>query len=545
MSTKPTRPERPNALPGETPILPSAGTPILDRAIPAVAVSSPPPPAGRDGATEPQPQAADPLIGVDVGDGYAIASRLAAGGMGALYIAQHRAASTKRKAIKVLLAELMAQCSPRTREDIAHRFEVEARIALNLDHPNVINVDGWGQLPSGALYIKMELLKGKDLRRWARDRHDGKVPADEVLQVLAQVCSALEQAHRLGVVHRDLKPENIFMVEHPEGAIATKLLDFGIARVISPDALSGGKKTTIPRAMGTPGYWSPEQQTSPGDVDHRADIYALGVIAYELLTGHLPGFGSLAPHMLPPGFPVEWYEPIAKALAGDPTKRHSSARDFLAELIAATPDGATLAATACPTLFRTAASAADSTIKAPSLASMPGMRNSAPPPAAPPLPPSTLAQAAGAYGTQTTPRRARVALAALGGAVVAGVIALAIVLASSSGSSSTTTPATPAPSSAASAPPTATTATTAPNSAASAPPTATTATTAPPTATTAPSSAASPPPPTTAAAPQEPGPSSTADAGAAPSPTTTRHTPATTPPRKPPRARTTVERLGN
>ena len=454
MSTKPTRPERPHALPGETPILPSTGTPILDRAIPPVAASNPPPPVGRgDITTEPQPEPADPLIGVDVGDGYAIASRLASGGMGALYVAQHRAATNKRKAIKVLLAELMAKCSPRTREDIAHRFEVEARIALNLDHPNVINVDGWGQLPGGgALYIKMELLKGKDLRRWARDRHDGRVPVDEVLQVFAQVCSALEQAHRLGVVHRDLKPENIFMVEHPEGAIATKLLDFGIARVLGPDTIPGGKRTTIPRAMGTPGYWSPEQQTSPGDVDHRADIYALGVIAYELLTGHLPGFGSLAPHQLPPGFPLEWYEPIAKALAGDPTKRHTSARDFLAELIAATPDGATLAATACPTLFRTAAAPADSTMRAPSLASVPGLKNTAPPPAAPPLPPSTLAQAAG-YGTQAAPRRGRLALAALGGAVVAGAIAIVIsTRGSSAPNSGSSSPAAPSSGSSAPAP---------------------------------------------------------------------------------------------
>ena len=490
------------------------------------------------------PPEADPLIGVDVGDGYEIASRLAAGGMGALYIAQHRAATTKRKAIKVLLGGLLARCSPRTREDIAHRFEVEARIALNLDHPNVISVDGWGTLPNGAIYIKMELLKGKDLRRWARDRHDGKVPADEVLQVFAQVCSALEQAHRLGVVHRDLKPENIFMTEHPEGAITTKLLDFGIAKVIGPD-LPGGKKTTLPRAMGTPGYWSPEQQTSPGDVDHRADLYALGVIAYELLTGHRPGFGSLAPHMLPPEFPPAWYEPIAKALAGDPSKRHNSARDFLAELITATPDGGTLAATACPTLFRTAASAADSTIKAPSLASsVPGMRNSAPPPPAPPLPPSTLAQAAGAYGTEAAPRRGRLVLAAVGGALLAAAVAVAIVVATRPGSTSTT-PAAPAPSSAATAP------TPAPSSATTAP----TPTPTPSSATAAPNPAAVAP----ATAAPGPGPSSTATPAAAAAttatrpapdtatPTTTRPTPPTSsPPRRTPRQpkRTGIERLG-
>jgi len=541
MTTRPTRPERPHFPPE-----PGAPTPILDYAFPPVPDSPAPLPAPRSGPTAQQTPEMDPLIGVDVGDGYEIASRLAAGGMGALYIAQHRAATNKRKAIKVLLGDLLAKCSPRTREDIAHRFEVEARIALNLDHPNVINVDGWGTLPSGAIYIKMELLKGKDLRRWAHDRHDGKVPADEALQVFAQVCSALEQAHRLGVVHRDLKPENIFMTEHPEGAISTKLLDFGIARVIRPDAFSGGKRTTIPRAMGTPGYWSPEQQTSPGDVDHRADIYALGVIAYELLTGHLPGFGSLAPHMLPPGFPVEWYEPIAKALAGDQTKRHHSARDFLAELIAATPDGATLAAIACPTLFRTAASAADSTIKAPSLASMPGMRNSAPPPAAPPLPPSTLAQAAGAYGTQAAPRRGRLALAAAGGAVLAAAIALAVVVAMRPGSSDqpSTHPANALPADAADpSPPGSPTPASSAANAPNAPPL-DAAEPSPSSPTPASSAANAPPPAEDAARPSDP--SSTAPQDSAPpKPTTAKPTPATTsPPRRTPPRRTGIERLG-
>lgn len=513
-STPPTRPEGPNHTPR-----------LDDRDDPRRTVTMPP--------TE------DPLIGVDVGDGYAISSRLASGGMGALYIAQHRGASTKRKAIKVLLSELMARVSPRTREDILHRFEMEARISLNLDHPNVINVDGWGQLPTGALYIKMELLKGKDLRKWARDRHEGTVPADEVLQVLAQVCSALEQAHRLGVVHRDLKPENIFMVEDPDGAIRTKLLDFGIARVTNPHSVPGaGKKTTIPRAMGTPGYWSPEQQTSPGDVDHRADIYALGIIAYELLTGSLPGFGSLAPHQLPPTFPREWYEPIAQALAGNPAQRQNSARDFLAALIDRTPDGATLAAVACPTLFRTGASAADSTIKAPSLA-VPGLRNSVPPPASL-LPPSTLAQAAGAYGTQATPRRGRLVLAAIGGAVLAAAIAIAIVVATRPGTSSP--PSSPAPSSAA--PPVHNSTATAPSS----PPT-TAKPAGPPAQVPGPSSTAAPDDaaaPATATGDRD---QATPDTATPTTPTTTRPTTPTSPPpprrtpRRPPK-RTGIERLG-
>ena len=540
MTTRPTRPERPSALPGETPILDQANPrdyvhPIGQPTdpLPGVTPILFQPPAMMTVTMEPN---IDPLINVAVGDGYVIASQLASGGMGALYVAQHHAAPNKKKAIKVILAEMMAKCSPRTREDIAHRFEVEARIALALDHPNVVNVDGWGQLPGGALYIKMELLKGKDLKKWARDRHDRRVPVDEVLQVFAQVCSALEQAHRLGVVHRDLKPQNIFMVEHPDGEIVTKLLDFGIARVTSPDALPGGKKTTIPRAMGTPGYWSPEQQNSPGDVDLRADIYALGVIAYELLTGHLPGFGSLAPHQLPPGFPIEWYEPIAKALSGDPAKRHSSARDLLAELIDATPDGAALALSACRTLYRTAASAADSTIKAP--ASIPGLTNTAPPPAAPPLPPSTLAQAAG-YATQAAPRRGRIALAAIGG-VVAGAVAIAVI--TQGGSSSTTAPSstTTAPSST----------TTAPSSTTTAP--SSTTTTAPSSTTTAPNSTTDTAAVPAAAVAQDAGPSSTATPAATSTPDASSPPAATrnaddasapkTPPRKP-QGRTGVERL--
>ncbi len=547
MGQPPTRPDRPQ--------LPTAverpnNTPRLDD--------------GRRTATMPgaaeQPAASsdntDSLIGVAVGDGYVIRNYITEGGMGALYVAAHRDAPTKRKAIKVLLPSLLAKCSPRTRDDIWHRFETEARIALRLEHPNVIVVDGYDRLPTGPIYIKMEFLEGKNLGQWARDRHGGIVPADDVLRVMAQVCGALEQAHKMGVVHRDLKPPNIFVVATDDGSIKTKLLDFGIARVIDPHALPGGKKTTLPRAMGTPGYWAPEQQTSPGEVDHRADIYAIGVIIYELTTNQLPGFGSLVPHQLPPTFPREWYDGIAAALAGDPRQRPQSIRDLLNFLIDRTPNGPQIAHEACPSLYKVPVAWSDSTTRAP-LSGVGSVHNVTPPP---PLPPSTLTHAAGAYGTQLGPRRGRsLLLAALAGAAVTAAVAIGVVVSlqgsSSTPASSSTTNAPGASSPASTSPPAASSATSPPatsSPAAVAAPAGPASTSPPPDAAAAPATIDAPPaapPDTTAAAATSPNssPSASPDGSTAEARDNapTKRTPKTTrTTRKPPR-RTTVERLGD
>lgn len=502
---------------------------------------------------------ADPLIGVDVGDGYVIRKLIAEGGMGALYVATQVDAPSKRWAIKVLLPGLMSRLSPATRADIWHRFEAEAKIALRLNeprpHPHVIDVIGRGRLPNGEPYIKMEFLEGKNLGQWARDRHGGIVPVDDVLRVMAQVCCALEAAHKLGVIHRDLKPANIFVLATDDGSIKIKILDFGIARVIDPHALAGGKKTTIPRAMGTPGYWAPEQQTSPGSVDHRADIYAIGVILYELTTGQELGFGSLVPHQLPPTFPREWYDVVAAALALDPQKRPQSMRDVINFLIDHTHNGPAIAYEACPLLIEVPVAPADSTTRAP-MSDVGSVPNTTPPP---PLSPSTLSHAVGAYGTQVGPRRGRsLLLAALGGAAVAAAVAIGVVTSLHGSSSSSSTPAssstTNAPtgsSPASSSPPAASTATPPPATGSPAalgaqPASGSDATTAAPSSPPPDSAATTNTPTSPAAATAETSPpnagsatSSTAAPGNKTTPPT-RRMPKTT--RKPPR-RTTVERL--
>lgn len=382
--------------------LPSSSQPTIVHAVPAM-------------PQEHSPHV-DPFIGLEVGDGYAIVSKLAEGGMGALYIAAHRDSPNRRWAIKVLLPELIDRLAPPSRQDIWNRFQVEAKIALRIEHPHVIDVVGWGQLANGSTYIKMELLRGANLRRWAADRHGSFVPVDDVIRVMAQVCAALEQAHQMGVVHRDLKPENIFVCDRDDGSVFIKLLDFGIARVMAPEHVPGGRHTTVPKAMGTPGYWSPEQQFDPASVDARADIYALGVIVYELLTAQLPSIGSLAPANTPPQVPQAWYQPLAQALAHDVNRRPATARAFLSSLVENTPYGAAIAESACPLLYGRVSGHGNA------------QRSGSFPPnvTPPPLGPSTLSNAAGAYGTgSSAPRRGRtvaiVSIAAIACSLVVGV----------------------------------------------------------------------------------------------------------------------------
>lgn len=416
-SSKPTSYERhPDA---------AASRPTIKHAVP----SAPP---------EPSP-ISDPFIGLDVGDGYTIVSKLAQGGMGALYIAAHRDSPNRRWAIKVLLSEFINQLSPPTQVEIWNRFQVEAKIALRIEHPHVIDVIGWGQLANGATYIKMELLRGSNLRQWAAERHRSYVPVDDVLRVMAQVTSALEQAHQIGVVHRDLKPENIFVCDRPGGEIFVKLLDFGIARVMTPEQVPGGRHTTVPKALGTPGYWSPEQQFNPAAVDARADIYALGVIVYEMLTGQLPSVGSLAPAYTPPQVPQAWYQPLAQALAHDHTMRPATVRAFLDSLIANTPHGAAIAEAACPMLYGhpVANAAAHRSGNFHASAATP-----------PPLGPSTLSQAAGAYGTHASMPKRRRTLAMVSIAAVACTLIVGGTFALSRSSRTSSSPSTTAPASA-------------------------------------------------------------------------------------------------
>jgi serine/threonine-protein kinase len=222
----------------------------------------------------------DPFVGTVVGERYRIVSRIGIGGMGAVYRAEHTM-MRRDLAIKVLLPELGGK------EEFARRFEREAESASRLDHPNIITVTDFGHTADGSLFLVMEFLAGESLTR-AISR--GPMSTARALNIIRQVLRALDHAHAAGVVHRDLKPDNIMLVERDGQPDVVKILDFGIAKVTEPlsgKARSGEALTQAGVIFGTPEYLSPEQALGE-PVDPRADIYAAGVILYEMLAGRRP-----------------------------------------------------------------------------------------------------------------------------------------------------------------------------------------------------------------------------------------------------------------
>jgi len=222
--------------------------------------------------------------GAVVGETYRIGSLLGRGGMGAVWAAEHLRLPGKRVAVKVLLDPAAAG------EEMFQRFRREAEIASRLGHPNIVEVLDFNLLPSGQPYIVLEYLQGETLARRLRS---GRLPLEEALAIARQIGSALQAAHRAGVVHRDLKPDNVFLCV-PEEDVPTriKVLDFGISKIRG----SGTLATSDSILMGTPQYMSPEQAVGRNsELDARTDLFALGAIVYEMLAGE-PAFagGSLA-----------------------------------------------------------------------------------------------------------------------------------------------------------------------------------------------------------------------------------------------------------
>ncbi|MFO0669399.1 MAG: serine/threonine-protein kinase [Polyangiaceae bacterium] len=233
--------------------------------------------------------------GTVVSDRYRVEELLGQGAMGAVYRATH-VHMRKRVALKVLLPELSG------REDIVARFEREAMAAAHIEHPNVVAATDFGRLPNGAFFLVLEYVEGRSLREaLAVER---RFTPRRAARIGAQIASALARAHSLGIVHRDLKPDNVMLVrrEGPatataSGALATsppaeddtvKVLDFGIAKVSAGMSPDGGKVLTqVGAVFGTPEYMAPEQAMGEA-VDGRADLYALGVTLYEMLSGHRP-----------------------------------------------------------------------------------------------------------------------------------------------------------------------------------------------------------------------------------------------------------------
>jgi serine/threonine protein kinase len=215
---------------------------------------------------------------------YRIDRILGIGGMGVVVAAQHVMLEEK-VAIKFLLPDMLRN------QDVVGRFAREARAAVKIKSEHVARVFDVGTLENGAPYMVMEFLEGGDLAAWLRER--GPLAVEVAVDFVLQACVAVANAHGLGVVHRDLKPANLFCVRGSDGEIVVKVLDFGISKITHVSASdTGGSLTQTSAVMGSPFYMSPEQMQSAKDVDARTDIWALGIVLYELLTGSTPFEGT-------------------------------------------------------------------------------------------------------------------------------------------------------------------------------------------------------------------------------------------------------------
>jgi serine/threonine protein kinase len=220
----------------------------------------------------------DPLIGRLINDRFKIVSLIARGGMGKVYRAE-QAPLGRACALKVLNPNYSGEHDP----EFHKRFFLEASMTSKLTHPNTVTIFDYGRADDDIYYMAMEYLDGHTLHRAIR--HAGHFPEERAAHVARQICRALREAHSLGIIHRDLKPANVYLVEHGDEPDFVKVLDFGLVKNVA-DA-SGEELTQAGLFMGSPKYMAPEQVN--GDrVDARTDIYALGVILYEMLTGKVP-----------------------------------------------------------------------------------------------------------------------------------------------------------------------------------------------------------------------------------------------------------------
>ena len=271
------------------------------------------------------------LVGVALLGRYQVLERIGDGGMGTVYLSEHTTI-LKKFAVKVLSPELSV------RPDHVDRFMREARSASMINHPNVVEITDFGMTPDGQPFFVMEYLQGKDLSQIIGE--SGSLPWKRVRNVTIQLCHALQAAHDQGVIHRDMKPGNIVLVKRGNNPEHVKVLDFGIAKVLGQEGESQKGLTQSGMVVGTPEYMSPEQGWGQ-PVDHRGDIYALGVLMYELLTGKIPFPGSTmmeilnrhmfdVPDVKQPNIPEEVGAIILKAMQKDRSLRFQSMNEMAA-----------------------------------------------------------------------------------------------------------------------------------------------------------------------------------------------------------------------
>lgn len=291
------------------------------------------------------PLGKDPLLGKLIQERYRVESVIAKGSMGIVYKATQELIG-REVAVKVLHGYLVAD------DESMKRFHKEAKAASRLNHPNIMTLYDFGVLPSGQPYIVMDLLKGKSLADILSERRN--LPVDEVLPIFQQVFQAIGAAHKIGVVHRDMKPDNIVVEQSRNKVPLVKLVDFGIATFIQEQEDTLGKITKAGTVCGSPTYMSPEQ-CDDNKVDGRSDLYSLGIVLYETLTGRVPFDGAdiynvMSMHVkdAPPSlksvrpdlnFPPQLEQVVDRALQKDPGKRFQTASDFWESLSNACTNG--------------------------------------------------------------------------------------------------------------------------------------------------------------------------------------------------------------
>ena len=264
---------------------------------------------------------------------YELIRILGEGGMGAVYEARHRLIG-RRLAVKFLHSHYV------TSEEVLTRFQREAQAAAQIGHENIIDVTDMGQTPEGAPFLVMEYLDGVDLRDLLAEA--GILPLEQAAHIMTQALSALQSAHDAGIIHRDLKPENIYLIEKSDRKEYVKLLDFGISKFKTMEGEGAKALTQTGTVLGTPYYMSPEQARGDQNIGPKSDVYAMGVILFQMLTGKLPfdapNYNALLikiltedppdPLSLNPELPVDIVDTIKIAMARETVDRFQDCSEF-------------------------------------------------------------------------------------------------------------------------------------------------------------------------------------------------------------------------
>ncbi len=279
----------------------------------------------------------DDLLGVTLQERYKINCKIGQGGMGAVYEATHLALG-KKVAVKVLLDKHA------DKESVVARLEQEARLASSIGHDHIIDITDFGTTASGRTFVVMEYLEGESLGQCLA--REGPFTPSRAIPIVRQAAGALGAAHQSGVIHRDVKPENLFL-RRRNNRDSVKVVDFGISKAMTPDDGTGSPRLTqTGMVLGTPLYMSPEQARGDDNPDHRVDIYALGVILYECVTGEVPFTGTnylsivsqvvstdpKAPRQIRPELSRDLEAVILKAIAKEPEDRYQTMAEFDADL---------------------------------------------------------------------------------------------------------------------------------------------------------------------------------------------------------------------